>query len=71
MVSRESIITWNIVNKKLSLEFIINMIQSIYPHVFSQFMGCFTFVTTSDFVGLYGQLGPFGWNVTAAIFKQP
>jgi hypothetical protein len=53
------------------LEFIINMIQSVYPLAFSQFMGCFTFATTLDFVGLYGQLGPSGWNVTVAIFKWP
>jgi hypothetical protein len=32
-------------------------------------MGCFISLTIFAFVDLYGQPGPFGWNIIVAIFK--
>ena len=46
------------------------MILIGYQPAHSQFMDCFMFVIISGFVVLLGQPGPFGWNVTVAIFKQ-
>jgi hypothetical protein len=45
------------------------MTRSAYLFAHSQSMVYFTFVITFDFVDLYGQLGPFGWNATVVGFK--
>lgn len=42
---------------------------TVYRLVHSRFMDCFTFLTTSDFVGQSGRRGLFGWHDTVAIFK--
>ena len=47
----------------------INMTKSAYLFAHSQSMVYFTFVITFDFVDLYGQPGPFGWNATVDAFK--
>ena len=51
------------------LEFIISMMLSIYLLAHWLFMACFTYVTTSVFVVLYGLHGLSGWSIIVDTYK--